>query len=143
MRFLLALCQGNRADAEDLAQETALKAYLSYNGFVERFKFSTWLYRIAYNSYIDSCRKKRIQTDSLESAGHLAGTDQQGENMRREELLKAIDGLPANEKTAMLLFYMEEMKILDIAIVMHKPVGTVKSYLNRGRRHIKNKMKNE
>ena len=54
MKYLLAMCHGNYADAEDLAQETALKAYLSYQGFVEHFKFSTWLYRIAYNSFMFS-----------------------------------------------------------------------------------------
>ena len=67
LKFLLALCDGNYPEAEDLAQETSLKAYLSYRGYVERFKFSTWLYRIAYNSFIDHRRKKSIPTVPLEA----------------------------------------------------------------------------
>lgn len=139
IKFLLALCDGNYAEAQDIAQESSLKAYLSYNGFVERFKFSTWLYRIAYNSYIDLRRKKRIKTETLDRAAEIEAPD----SFRREyaDLYRAIDGLSTNEKTAILLFYMEEMKIIDIAMIMHRPPSTVKSYLKRGRQHLKSKLK--
>ena len=142
IKFLLALCDGNYPEAEDLAQETSLKAYLSYRGYVERFKFSTWLYRIAYNSFIDHKRKKSIPTESLDSAAHIEGAASP-DRMQFEGLYSAIEDLPLNEKTAILLFYLEEMKILDIAIVMRKPTGTVKSYLNRGRKHLKERLKDE
>lgn len=142
IKFLLALCDGNYPEAEDLAQETSLKAYLSYRGYVERFKFSTWLYRIAYNSFIDHKRKKSIPTESLDSAAHIEGAVS-SDRMQFEGLYSAIEVLPLNEKTAILLFYLEEMKIIDIAIVMRKPTGTVKSYLNRGRKHLKERLKDE
>ena len=142
LKFLLALCDGNHPEAEDLAQETSLKAYLSYRGYIEKFKFSTWLYRIAYNSFIDHKRKKSIATESLEAGIHVENADRPG-RMEFEGLYSAIDGLPLDEKTAILLFYMEDMKIIDIAIVMRKPIGTVKSYLSRGRNHIKEKLRDE
>ena len=142
LKFLLALCDGNYPEAEDLVQETSLKAYLSYRGYVERFKFSTWLYRIAYNGFIDHRRKKCISTDSLDAAASVEGTERPG-RMEFEGLYSAIDGLPLNEKTAILLFYIEDMKILDIALIMRKPIGTVKSYLNRGRNHLKEKLRDE
>ena len=141
MRFLLALCGGNYADAEDLAQETALKAYLSYNGFVERFRFSTWLYRIAYNSFIDYRRKRHIDTAPIESAGSACIDDRQPQQY--EDLYRALEGLPPNEKAEMLLFYMEDLKIIDIALILKKPIGTVKSYLSRGRQHLKSILSNE
>ena len=142
MKFLLALCDGNYPEAEDLSQETSLKAYLSYRGYIEKFKFSTWLYRIAYNSFIDHKRKKSIPTEQLEAGAHIEGNENPG-RMEFEGLYSAIEELPLNEKTAVLLFYMEDMKIIDIAIVMRKPVGTVKSYLSRGRNHLKEKLKDE
>ena len=142
LKFLLALCDGNYPEAKDLAQETSLKAYLSYRGYVERFKFSTWLYRIAYNSFIDHKRKKIIPTEQLEAGAQIEGNENPG-RMEFEGLYSAIEELPLNEKTAVLLFYMEDMKIIDIAIVMRKPVGTVKSYLSRGRNHLKEKLKDE
>lgn len=142
LKFLLVLCDGNYTEAEDLAQETSLKAYLSYRGYVEKFKFSTWLYRIAYNSFIDRKRKRRLPTESLDAATDIGGTESLG-RMEFERLYAAIEELPLNEKTAILLFYMEGMKIIDIAIVMRKPIGTVKSYLNRGRNHLKERMTDE
>ncbi len=142
LKFLLALCDGNYPEAEDLAQETSLKAYMSYRGYVERFKFSTWLYRIAYNSFIDHQRKKRLFTEPLDAAVHTEGAADPG-RLQFEGLYSAIEELPVNEKTAILLFYMEDMKVIDIAIVMRKPTGTVKSYLSRGRNHLKERLKDE
>ena len=142
LKFLLALSDGNYPEAEDLAQETSLKAYLSYRGYVERFKFSTWLYRIAYNSFIDHRRKKSIPTVPLEAGAQIEG-NVNADLMQFEGLYSAIEGLPLNEKTAIMLFYMENMKIIEIAIIMRKPIGTVKSYLNRGRNHLKEKLRDE
>ena len=110
--------------------------------YIEKFKFSTWLYRIAYNCFIDHKRKKSISTESLEAGIHVESTDRPG-RMEFEGLYSAIDELPLDEKTAILLFYMEDIKIIDIAIVMRKPIGTVKSYLGRGRKQIKEKLRDE
>lgn len=142
LKFLLALCDGNYPEAEDLAQETSLKAYLSYRGYIEKFRFSTWLYRIAYNCFIDHKRKKKLPTETLDAAAHVQGRESPG-RMEHEELYSAIEGLPVNEKTAILLFYMEDMTLIDIAIVMRKPIGTIKSYLSRGRNHLKKRLKDE
>lgn len=148
-RFLLTLCGGNQADADDLAQEALLKAYLSYDGFVERFKFSTWLYRIAYNSFIDYQRKVKPEVVEVEAVaeelmeGDLTAEelmDNSGKRYRYEALYRAMDGLPPNEKTALLLFYMEDKSIMEIALIMLKPPGTIKSYLSRGRTHLKTLM---
>lgn len=135
-QFLLALCEGNQADADDLAQEALLKAYLSYDGFVERFKFSTWLYRIAYNSFIDYTRRPHPPTADLDQAAEEPNPEIDG-TYRYEALYQALDGLPPNEKTALLLFYMEDKSIMEIALIMLKPTGTIKSYLSRGRTHLK------
>lgn len=142
LKFLLALCNGNYPEAEDLAQETSLKAYLSYRGYIEKFRFTTWLYRIAYNCFIDHKRKKMLPTETLDAAVHIQVTESPG-HMENEELYSVIEGLPVNEKTAILLFYMEDMKLIDIAIVMRKPIGTIKSYLSRGRNHLKKRLKDE
>lgn len=136
-KFLIALCAGNHEDADDLAQETLLKAYLSYEGFVEHFKFSTWLYRIAYNSFIDYTRKAHPEPDDLDGIADSVA-EESGGSYRYETLYQALEGLPPNEKTAILLFYMEDKSILEIALIMLKPTGTIKSYLSRGRTHLKN-----
>lgn len=139
-QFLLVLCGGNRADADDLAQEALLKAYLSYDGFVERFKFSTWLYRIAYNSFIDYTRKARPEMQEVEMIADEVADESSGD-YRYEALYQALEELPPNEKTALLLFYMEDKSIWDITLIMLKPPGTIKSYLSRGREHLRRKLK--
>lgn len=141
-RFLLTLCGGNQADADDLAQETLLKAYLSYDGFVERFRFSTWLYRIAYNSFIDYQRKVQPEVVEVEVVAEDLKEDG-STGYRYEGLYRALDGLPPNEKTALLLFYMEDKSIMEIALIMLKPPGTIKSYLSRGRTHLKKRLQHE
>src|SRR5574344_1520346 len=61
-RFLLALCCGNRYEADDIAQDALVKAYLSVAKYKEQGRSKAWLYRIAYNTFIDS---KRSQTETL------------------------------------------------------------------------------
>lgn len=141
-RFLLTLCAGNQADADDLAQEVLLKAYLSYDGFVEHFKFSTWLYRIAYNSYVDYQRKMCPETIEIESVGNSL-VDESSGNYQYESLYQALERLSYNEKTALLLFYIEDKSILEISFIMLKPPGTIKSYLSRGRIHLKQELQHE
>lgn len=140
-KFLLALCEGRRADADDLMQETLLKAYLSYDGFVERFKFSTWLYKVAYNTFVDYTRKVRPLTQEVDTIAEEVADESSGD-YRYEALYRALEGLPPNEKTALLLFYMEDKAIMEIALIMMKPLGTIKSYLSRGREHLKRIMEN-
>lgn len=139
-KFLLALCEGRGADADDLMQETLLKAYLSYDGFVERFKFSTWLYKVAYNTFIDYTRKARPETQEVDTIAEEVADESSGD-YRYEALYRALEGLPPNEKTALLLFYMEDKAILEIALIMMKPPGTIKSLLSRGRNTLRGRLK--
>lgn len=138
-RFLLALCGGDRARADDLAQNALVKAYIASGDYVPRVKFSTWLYRIAYNCFIDSVRKKKPQTtsdDSLE-ASRLADDSATDSRFEHQELYAAIDKLPPNERAAILLFYMEDRPIKEISSILNIPDGTVKSHLSRGREHLR------
>ena len=59
-RFLLALCCGNREEANDIAQETLVKAYLSVSHYQDEGKFNAWLYKIAHNTFLD---RKKVQRD--------------------------------------------------------------------------------
>ena len=138
-RFLLALCGGDRARADDLAQNALVKAYIASSDYVPRVKFSTWLYKIAYNCFIDSVRKKKPQTtsdDSLE-ASRLADDLAADSRFEHQELYAAIDKLPPNERAAILLFYMEDRPIKEISSILNIPDGTVKSHLSRGREHLR------
>lgn len=142
-RFLRGLCAGDGFLADDLAQEALLKAYLSYERFEGRSRFSTWLFRIAYNCYCDHTRKsgKEEGWQSLEESAGEAGKVEVEPSVDRKyehlQLYMAIRQLAAHEQAVILLFYMEEKSIREIMDIMGMPSGTVRSCLSRGRQHLK------
>ena len=132
-RFLLALCEGDRMEAEDIAQEAMIKAYLASDRFVERFKFSTWLFKIAYNTFLDHKRSGRNRETDLEAAGFLAATQSADDAFTYQELYEAIGTLPLKEKSAILLFYVSGYTIKEISKITSCSQLAVKQQLSRGR----------
>lgn len=138
-RFLLALCGGDAALADDIAQEALVRAYVSSGSFLGRSKFKTWLFRIAYNCYMDHCRKKtpaRADSDSYEAQNVPSG-DSADAGFRYQQLYRALNLLPEKEKAAIILFYFEDKSIKEIAAILEMPAGTVKYHLSMGRNHLK------
>ena len=136
-RFLLALCGGDAALADDIAQDALVRAYVASGSFLGLSKFSTWLFRIAYNCYIDHCRKATPQKAPVEEAYNIAGTDTSDKNFRYQQLYQALDKLPEKEKAAIALFYFEDRSIKEISAILGMPQGTVKYQLSMGRNHLK------
>ncbi len=139
-RFLTALCCGDSALADDIAQETFIKAYLSCDGFREDSKFSTWIYRIAYNAFLSDCRSQR-QSDALTEAVLMPGTDNADSAFRYQHLYLALDRLTVKERTAILLHYMQGYAINEIAEITDSSTDAVKAQLSRGRQHLKDLLK--
>ena len=136
-RFLLALCSGDGALADDIAQDALVRAYVASGSFLGLSKFSTWLFRIAYNCYIDHCRKARPQQAPVEEAFNLPGGDASDKSFRYQQLYQALDKLPEKEKAAIALFYFEDRSIKEISSILDMPQGTVKYQLSMGRQHLK------
>lgn len=143
-RFLRGLCSGDGFRADDLVQEALLKAYLSFERFEGRSRFSTWLFRIAFNCWYDSQKKAGKESEwlSLEDRPPEGfPTDATESEIDRsheyQQLHLAIGNLPLQEQTVILLYYMEEKSIKEIGIITGMPSGTVRSHLFRGRRHLK------
>lgn len=141
-RVLLALCLGDRALADDLAQEALVKAYLSCGGFRDEGKFGAWLYRIAYHTFLDHQRSLR-PTAPLDRAGGMAGETDSDGAFRYEALYAALAGLPGHERTALLLFYIKGYQVREIAAIMECSEDAVKKQLQRGREHLKLKLGKE
>lgn len=142
-RFLQILCKGDSFTADDLAQEALLKAYLSFERFEGRSRFSTWLFRIAYNCWYDwikkSGRGEEIATekDTQEYTNIPDPSFLPDKNFRHQELYLALEKLSWGERAATLLFYMEDKSIKDIEQILEIPSGTVRSHLSRARKHLK------
>lgn len=139
-RFLTALCCGDSALADDIAQDAFIKAYLSCDGFREDSKFSTWIYRIAYNAFLSDRRSQRL-SGALAEAVQMPSTDTADESFRYQHLYLALDQLSVKERTAILLHYMHGYAVNEIAEITNSSVDAVKAQLSRGRQHLKHLLK--
>jgi RNA polymerase sigma-70 factor, ECF subfamily len=140
----------NPQDAEDLVQETYLKAYKYYDKFEEGTNLKAWLFKILKNTFINSYRKKqqappKADFADIEESFETIVRDDSGQQARtpEEELLEkvldehvqhAIEELPHDYRMVVLLADLEGFSYKEIADILEIPVGTVMSRLYRGRR---------
>lgn len=132
-------------DVEDLCQEVFLKVYKHLGSFKNEAKLSTWIGSIAFRTAMHYCQKNGIKTEELTEATPASGSDPSPENalIAKDEktyLHQQIERLPAHYKTCLLLFHFEEMSLKDIEKTTGWPEGTVKSYLYRGRKMLKDQL---
>ena len=131
-RFFFHLT-GDEELSKDLAQDTFIKAWLNIASFRAVAKFSTWLYRIAYNIFYDYMRARmpaaNVDVEILNNR-MLADAPDKDLGMDFEQALKI---LKEDERAVLLLFYMEDQTINRISKIMNCPVGTIKSHLHRGK----------
>lgn len=133
---------GCREDAEELVQDVFMKAFRSLASFRRESCFSTWLYRIAYNTAISFVRKPRRESLSFDEAGmeRVAmeaideATDSEGDRLRRLE--RALGELSPDERALIVFFYKQEKKIEEIATIMGLTVSNVKVKLHRTRKKL-------
>jgi RNA polymerase sigma-70 factor (ECF subfamily) len=130
-RFLLALCCGDAALADDIAQDALVRAYVASGSILGLSKFSTWLFRIAYNCYVDHCRKAKPERTSVDDALELPAAESSDSAFRYQQLYRALDRLPEKENAAISLFYFEDRSIKEIAAILAIAFGLV---LSRGSR---------
>jgi RNA polymerase sigma factor (sigma-70 family) len=132
--LLTRCCRQDRHSVEDLVQETFLRAYLSLASFRREAKFSTWLYRIAFNLAADKFRKKSLDYCDLDSIQSVAGSCKLlSQSDLRGDLAKALGNISEQQKIAVRLCLEEGYSHADAAAVMNIPLGTVKSHVSRGR----------
>src|SRR6201995_5629289 len=137
------------SDAEDLVQETYLKAYRSFASFKEGTNLRAWLYRILTNTYINSYRaaQRRPETTDVEdlslykrlagSGGSDPGRSAEDEALERftdEDVKSALETLPEAFRMAVLLADVEGFSYKEISEITDVPIGTVMSRIHRGRR---------
>lgn len=140
----------NSADAEDLVQETFLKAYRAFGTFEEGTNLKAWLYRILTNTYInkyrkDSRRPTEVDLGDVEdlymyrrigTTGEMARTteDRVLDGLVEADIKKAVEDLPENFRIPVLLADLEGFSYKEIAEILDIPIGTVMSRLHRGRK---------
>jgi len=142
----------NKSDAEDLVQETYLKAYRAFGGFQQGTNLRAWLYRILTNTFINSYRAKKRRPDESDlddvedlylyrrlgglegAAAGRSAEDEVLDQITEGEVKAAIEALPEQFRMAVLLADVEGFQYKEIAEILDIPIGTVMSRLHRGRR---------
>ena len=123
--------------ADDLAQETFIRAYKHIRSFRGEAKFSTWLYRIAYNCFREEARRRKelvgIDETQLEAQRDPSTVDA----ALRHDLAHALQSIPLHERTAIVLCCQNGLSHDEAARVLDIPLGTVKTNVLRGREKLK------
>ena len=145
----------NRADAADLTIEAFGKAFRHLSSYAPQSAFNTWLVRIAINNCIDHKRKKRIACQSLEAT--LERNSHQGTNLtfiaksknpeeeiiqkqKQNQIQELLNKVNAPYRKALQLRFFDELSYDEIALEMNIPMGTVKTYIFRGKKALENMM---
>lgn len=151
----------NKEEAEDLVQETYLKAYRFFDSFQKGTNIKAWLYKILKNTFINKYRKEiatpgEILYEDLEAVNSGLAYKQEANStgladtleskyadfsgLLEDDVKQALDSLPAEYREAILLSDVEELSYQDIAEIANVPIGTIKSRLNRGRKLLQKKL---
>jgi RNA polymerase sigma-70 factor (ECF subfamily) len=145
----------NAADAEDLVQETFLRAYRGFHQFQPGTNLKAWLYRILTNTFINSYRKKQrqpqtISDDEIEDWYLYSKMSEEGlepsaetsviESLPDEDVQEALSSLPPQFRIAVLLADVEGFSYKEIAEITGVPIGTVMSRLHRGRKALEKRL---
>lgn len=146
----------NEEDAEDLTQETFIKAYNALSSFDVKYFFSSWLLKIASNNCIDYMRKRKLETISYSQ--NLSNNDDDDlylqipsldalpdqklyENEKLKLLMETINSLPENFRQIILLRFQKELDYSEIATELNIPLGTVKASLFRAKKLLQIQLK--
>lgn len=148
----------NPADAEDLVQETYLRAYRGFEGFREGTNLKAWLYKILTNTYINAYRAKKRRPDQvdldevedfylfrrlggLEAADATRTTETEVlDAIPDSEVKDALESLPEQFRMAVILADIEGFSYKEIAEILDVPIGTVMSRIHRGRKQLQKKL---
>ena len=150
--FTLALRMlKNREEAEEVAQDTFIKTYKSIGKFKGDSKFSTWIYRVAYNSCLDRIKKNKKHINTLEinefTTHQVVTLDNALDKMETKErnvaMKKCIDALPSEESFLLTLYYFDDLSLNEISKIVGITSNSIKVKLFRSRKKLATILKSQ
>lgn len=129
----------DKEEAEEVAQDAFIKAYQNLNKFEQEAKFSTWLYRIVFNTSISYQRKQKLKKENIENVKYTIAADSPDKNEqddRKRFIKNALNKLSAADQTVITLFYLEELNLEEIGQITGTKSNSVKVKLHRARKKL-------
>jgi len=132
---------GNREDAEEVAQDSFIKAFNGLNGFQGKAKFTTWIYRIAMNTAISYKRKRKMPVETIEDykqfdKGEISKMHQYQQLEQKKFLQLALNTLLPDDVSVLTLFYFKELSLDEMSEITGIGVSTLKVKLFRARKRL-------
>jgi RNA polymerase sigma factor (sigma-70 family) len=134
VRRMLSRFKLDAAMVDDLVQDTFLRAYLSLGSYTAKARFSTWLYRIAFNLAVDKLRKKSIDCCSLDDLQDIVLYDDKNDWEFQRDMGLAMQALSREQERAVVLCFMQGYSHAEVAVKMCMPLGTVKTHIMRAKK---------
>ncbi|MDD5014855.1 MAG: RNA polymerase sigma factor [Atribacterota bacterium] len=152
LNYILKISNISKEDGEDILQEVFIRAYQNLNDFDLNYKFSNWIYSIAHNTTISAFRKKKVRPQTvswedkdlnnlLESA--LDAEDTSLQKLTYKHVLTKINQLPLKYKDVLILKFVEGKDYQEISDILHKPMGTIATLINRAKITLKQGLEKE
>lgn len=131
---------GNQDEIDDVVQNVFIKAYVNLNGFNEKKKFSSWLFRIAHNEAVNHLKKNK-KTLAFDEKIEIETGKNIDDELEKKELEKIInhclDKIPLNYREILVLYYFEDLSYEEISDSLKVPLGTVAVRLSRAKKYLK------
>lgn len=153
MRYIRRISDVSKEEAEDILQETYVKAYENLHSFDTNLSFSSWIYRIAHNQVISSFRKRKarpqgnsidVDQDVIEQlAADFDILNEVEQTLLRDKLGAILDDMPLKYKQVIVLKYLEDKSYDEISDILKKPAGTIATQLNRAKKQLKKRLEEQ
>lgn len=135
---------GNKADAEEAAQDAFIKAFQYLKGFKRGARFSTWLYRIVFNTAISQKRKNKHVFQGIDNLPNHSEESHQNLDLEDKQVFirKALNQLNEADRLSIQLFYLKEFSLEEVAEMMGQKINTTKVRIHRARLRLANELTN-
>ena len=150
LRYIRRLTNIDPEECEDILQEVFIKVYLNLNDFDKELKFSSWIYRITHNEVISHFRKTKVRPQGHKVAidddevkflaDEINITKEIDTNILREQIETALVKLDLKYREVLTLKYFEEKNYKEISDIIKKPMGTVATYIKRGKEELRDQL---
>lgn len=142
LRSLAMRMLRNADDANDVVQDTLVKAFRAIKDFDETRPLKPWLCRICTNCCVDAVRSRRREGDSLDQHEYMLATEDEVDDsaagsIQKGQVMEAVDRLPEKYRRIIFMRHFRHMDVNEIAVELNKPEGTIKSWLFRARALLK------